>query len=268
MNLSAYTSIDCRVCGEENLKPWKFVFGSRTKSMVAVYSCKHCYSFFTNPQLYLSRDKKQNWEHGIDYFLKREHISKQYSKMYLQHLVNDNAVNKRYLDIGCGIGWSLIEAQQMGFAEVHGVKPIHQVAQYAKDKLGLNVINDYFRRDQYQEDYFDLIMANQVLEHVEAPKEMLLNALRILKPGGLLMINIPPFDWLRLALYKLNMSSSRRINVFYAPEDHINYFSPKSFDVLTHKTNSILLGQFHWNKFRKVVQPWLNLSTGSFLITK
>jgi len=180
---------------------------------------------------------------------------------------NEKVINKTFLDIGCGIGWSLVEAQKWGFTAC-GVEPTKQVAQYARDTLKLNVATAYFSRELFQDDYFDFIMLNQVLEHVDSPREMLSDAVRILKPHGTLFVGVPPFDWFRLALSRLGISRSHRIDLLYDSDEQVNYFSPKSIRVLAHDSNAVYLGQFHWKRTRKWLLRTLGMSTGSFLITK
>lgn len=43
-------------------------------------------------------------------------------------------------------------------------------------------------------DYFDVIKANHVLEHLNAPFEVMKELYRILKPGGVLIIKVPHFS--------------------------------------------------------------------------
>jgi len=145
---------------------------------------------------------------------------------------------KKSLDIGCAIGLSLISAQQFGF-EAHGIEPQFYEAQYARDHLKLNVQNVLFRSTLFEDNSFDFILLNQVLEHVINPKDFLGDVIKILKPGGILFLSVPPVDWLRLKLSKFANSQFKKLDIFYDPDDHVNYFYLKGIKILVEKNRGI-----------------------------
>lgn len=75
------------------------------------------------------------------------------------------------------------------------------------------VAEDYYDGNQfpYENDSFDSVICNQVLEHVFNPNQFLSEINRVLKPGGKLLLSIPfvwdeheqPFDFARYTSYGL-----------------------------------------------------------------
>jgi len=208
------------------------------------------------------------WADGVRYFLAREKESRNWAKAVFSTLYGKGlSEGKTFLDIGCGIGWSLTEAEAIGF-QAYGIEPLKEVSRYAQETFRLRVLNEYFSSALFDENYFDFIMTNQVLEHVYEPKQMFLDSVRLLKVGGTLLIGVPPVDWLRLGLDRMKISKSSRVNVFYDPEDHVNYFSVSSIKTLAQNSNVRFLGRFHVNRAKGWLAGLLGLSTGFFLFQR
>ena len=97
--------------------------------------------------------------------------------------------NVRVLDIGCGFGESLAYHQARG-CEVYGVEADTNIKRVA-EKFGFNVHVGVFEPDLYEENFFDYITMDQVIEHVIDPIETLSGIARVLKPGGRLVMTTP-----------------------------------------------------------------------------
>jgi 2-polyprenyl-3-methyl-5-hydroxy-6-metoxy-1,4-benzoquinol methylase len=71
----------------------------------------------------------------------------------------------------------------------------------------------------------DVILCNSVLEHLTRPQETLNTLCRLLKPGGVLYINVPNWrgKWfLEFSAYRLGLSPAEEIDdhkAYYDPED-------------------------------------------------
>ena len=79
--------------------------------------------------------------------------------------------NQSLLDIGCGSGVSLIEATYMG-ANAYGVEADPNIKSLA-EKLNLNISIGNFDKKTYYGKIFDLIVLNQVIEHIPEPRNLL-----------------------------------------------------------------------------------------------
>ena len=104
--------------------------------------------------------------------------------------------NARVLDIGCGGGLflSLLKRKE---AEVIGIELSDSRAHYARVKHQLEIHKVPIEHDFWQSDYanhFDAVTLWDVIEHVNYPVQTLQAAARVLKPGGVLLIDTPCRD--------------------------------------------------------------------------
>lgn len=100
--------------------------------------------------------------------------------------------NAIVLDIGCGSGELLFFLKKHGF-HVYGVGTSGKAANYG-NKYGLNILNCDFTDTNFPSDFFDIIVINQVLEHLYSPYKTLKEINRIIKKGGLLILGVPNID--------------------------------------------------------------------------
>lgn len=96
----------------------------------------------------------------------------------------------RVLDIGCSNGVFLDLFKESGF-ETWGVEP-SGIADRAKRK-GHRVLNTFFEQARLPENYFDLVVVNHTLEHMDNPKQVLNKIHTVLKDGGIVFIDVPNF---------------------------------------------------------------------------
>jgi len=96
----------------------------------------------------------------------------------------------RTLDVGCGPGQVLGTLRDHGW-DTYGVDFSPIAVEYARRQRGLNVTLGDLLQAGYKDAFFDVVLFNHCLEHVYNPIETLREVYQILKPGGLLPINIP-----------------------------------------------------------------------------
>jgi SAM-dependent methyltransferase len=115
-------------------------------------------------------------------------------------LATKNASNKgSLLDIGCGTGDFLLEANKQGWY-TFGVEPNLNARSLAKQK-GLEVYQSLYE-DELQAATFDVITLWHVLEHLPNLEEQITLIKRLLKPNGLLVIAVPNFKSYDAQYYK------------------------------------------------------------------
>jgi ubiquinone/menaquinone biosynthesis C-methylase UbiE len=104
----------------------------------------------------------------------------------------------RFLDVGAGLGKTMTVFSRLDF-DVYGFEPSKSFYQKAitqmkipPDKLKLAMIEEV----DYPENYFDFISFDAVLEHLYNPSEAIIKAMKWLKPGGIIFIDVPSSKWL------------------------------------------------------------------------
>ncbi|MFX0103636.1 MAG: class I SAM-dependent methyltransferase, partial [Candidatus Hodarchaeota archaeon] len=99
-----------------------------------------------------------------------------------------NVSGKEVLGIGMGWGQDLNAVKELG-AHVTGCDP-NPCSSQIGEECGFDVVNDYFDPSLFDEK-FDIVLCNEVLEHVDDPIDFLSNVKEVIKPEGLIFIKVP-----------------------------------------------------------------------------
>ena len=103
------------------------------------------------------------------------------------------------LDVGAGLGFYL-ERLVGAFAPERavGVETSAQAAAEAAKRAGVEIVAQPFEEAQLAAGTFDLVCMNHILEHLVEPGEFVEKAAGLLRPGGLLQVEVPRMDgWAR-----------------------------------------------------------------------
>jgi len=96
----------------------------------------------------------------------------------------------RLLDVGCGSGKELEPFKELGW-DVTGVEMSPYSASKARARLGCEVLVGDFEEIPLDDERFDVVRFSHSLEHVQSPRKALEKAFRVLRPSGLLWIEVP-----------------------------------------------------------------------------
>ncbi len=108
---------------------------------------------------------------------------------------------KTVLDIGCGAGGKTMFYASKGVKEIVGMDIVpyyKEEAEALAKELGFSDVFRFVAGDAaesgFPDNSFDTIVMNDAMEHVERPEAVLREVYRILKPGGRLFVNFPPYN--------------------------------------------------------------------------
>lgn len=145
----------------------------------------------------------------------------------LERIKTHHLVNRRLLEVGCAHGWFL-EMAQRDFEAV-GIEP-DQHAQDILRKKKLPVRCGFFPQALEDGEKFDIIVFNDVIEHIPDIKATLDMCHRHLSENGLLVLNLPNsrgvFYQIAKILAKCSLLSSfERMWQKGLPSPHVHYFN-------------------------------------------
>lgn len=124
------------------------------------------------------------------------------------------------LDVGCGNGSFIATMQRLGW-KVLGVEPDAKSASIAREQYGVPVVTKALEDVRFPPRSFDCVTSHQTIEHMYEPIAFLKESLRILKPGGRLVITTPNVPSLGHRLF-------RRCWRGLEPPRHFYLFSPQA----------------------------------------
>lgn len=278
--INYYKSEKCIACGlhvAESLEIWSHVYHDNFKTKDSIVRCKLCglgyvYPFLTSEDL-IGLYSKDYSPHTHDETLKRRRnffyeiftlieervlkvcivsksvllnkaLTSPVSQLFFQTFPIFTARPKgesvRILDYGCGGGQFLALAKKAG-CDVYGVE-IEEGLIKKLTELGINATS---RLDDYVDNKieFDIIRANQVLEHMGDPRIVLDKFYTLLKAEGELIIGIPNFNtparifkrffYMHLPYHRLYFTKKSIYNMLIAANFNPIYFKTKSCGVFS-----------------------------------
>lgn len=131
--------------------------------------------------------------------------------------------NNNIIDIGCGDGYFLVEAKKRGW-NVYGTEFTDEAVDNCR-KNGINIHQGKLDSNNYSKEFFDIITSFEVIEHINNPKEELVEVIKILRTGGGFYITTPNFNALSRYYYKGDWG------VIEYPE-HLSYYTSKTLNYM------------------------------------
>jgi len=218
----------CPICLSDTLIPALHIQDYfLTQEEFDILQCTNCEVLITKP--FPSADKMGGYYDSGEYFShggnEKGLIPKVYNSIKEVNIKNKyKQVTKdldtgKILDIGCGIGDFLGYCKKAGW-KVSGLEPNEQARKIVLKNHQIEAV-DVSEISNMAENQFDLVTLFHVLEHVAEPKNMVSEILRILKPGGRLVIALPNnASW-----------DAKYYDKYWAAWDvprHLFHFNPKS----------------------------------------
>lgn len=152
--------------------------------------------------------------------------------------------NKKILDVGFGSGGIAVAFNKAG-AEMYGVDVDPELKEIAERNILANKTKAELKtydgqKLPYQDNFFDYLLCFSVLEHTSFPDKLLNDMLRVLKPGGRILLTLPNryypkethtlayfVSWMPRSLANLYLRILKRSPLEY---DNLHFYS--YFDIL------------------------------------
>ncbi len=150
----------------------------------------------------------------------------------LYYLKKFNA--KCVLDVGCAAGAMMTTLKEQGFPEIYGIDISEKAVEECLKKK-LQVFRESAEETSFKKDFFDALVASDVLEHTSSDSKTLKEWHRILKSGGHVLLFVPAFMHL--------WSSSDEIN-----HHRKRYRLPEIFEIAK-ENGFVIKNSSYWNFF-------------------
>jgi SAM-dependent methyltransferase len=126
----------------------------------------------------------------------------------------------RLLDLACAAGHFCEQALKRGW-ETHGADLGEWVTEAARGRGLSNVHVGTLETLNFPDGHFDVVHAAQLLEHLPDPRADLAAIRRIVRPGGLIYVDVPNYHTLSIRLGRDDFWLNK-------PPEHLNYFTPST----------------------------------------
>lgn len=107
------------------------------------------------------------------------------------------------LDLGCSVGVKCLALhEQFPDATIYGIEPEQQALGVGQAMIAERGLQEQIQLSEgvgekmpYPDNSIDLIICHTVIEHVQDVKQVIAEVARVLKPGGMLHIEAPNYNW-------------------------------------------------------------------------
>ena len=225
-----FVEVDCPACGSGKANAVFEKYG------FAFQGCQECRTIYMSPRpspavmsdYYANSENYAYWAKYIfpaSEQSRREKIHKPWLERVAAFCERHGVARGTLLEIGPGFGTFASVATESGrFDRVVAVEPTPEMAAACRSR-GVEVIEqrieDVTERELARA---DVIVSFEVIEHLFDPKDLIAQAARLLKPGGLLVLSCP--NGLGYDIAMLGAGSQA------VDAEHVNLFNPASLAAL------------------------------------
>lgn len=234
-------SIVCTLCGCEDTEKIDSLIRNADNDTYKMYRCNCCETHFLYP-----RPQGEELEEYYDgtfreqvhskVYYEKEHMDKVFKRFYSEAIRRVDRVKSELkptdcvLEVGCSVGY-FMKAVSEYVGKVYGTEWDKKAGQYIKDTF------PDFKVAMNPQDFgvkFDKIFMFHVLEHIENPADFLESLKELLKPGGVIYIEVPNVDDVLVKTYKC-----KEFLEYYYKLAHIYNFNEKGLRFIFDKAGVV-----------------------------
>ena len=224
--------VNCNLCGSDDTKTM-YVKADHIgdKKIFNIVQCKKCGLVYVNPRhnLKAARERySREWFKGGAYrdYMSAENELKNKFRRKIK-VIEKYKKSGRLLDIGCAAGFFMEVAKESNW-ETFGVEISEYASNYARER-GLNVLTGDLAEIDFPDEYFDVITMWEVIANLTDPRKNLIEAHRILKKDGLIVISTGNINSIFARFHGINWE-------ILSPGGHLYYFSQKTIGKMLKRT--------------------------------
>lgn len=229
---------NCIACGSANYEFWA------EKDGFSYTRCSHCETVFMNPRpdenlLNDFYKNSENYKFWNDYMFpqtekaRMNSIFKPRAKKIVELCSEYGLKGGTILEIGSAFG-TFCEAikEESYFEKIIAVEPTPNLAETCRQK-GFETYEETIEELSLPENYADVIVNFEVIEHLGNPKEFVKKCVNFLKPDGLFICTCPSINGIGTFVLKEQAK--------VVDHEHLNYFTPDSLKGMVEDLGLVVL---------------------------
>ena len=219
--------VSCVLCGRAESQ-----LVAETRSLYSdegfrIVRCPKCGLVYVNPRAGTFEKDYEDAGSAVAYFLAKEsydfHPRSPYHRVAAQ--IATLRPGAKVLDVGTGTG-TFLEVMERHGLQGTGIEINRACVKYGVERRGRRLLQGSIERvTDLPPSWFDAATLIQTLEHVGNPVATLRAVRRYLKPGGLLYVDVPNYDFLLSRVERVLRSNLTR---HWDPTAHLYYFTMRT----------------------------------------
>lgn len=223
----------CPICKSHEVKELRIF------DQYSLFGCTQCLVKYINPMpdiqflkdWYSSIEYGKRWSNNLDKAIEKNHEQNvELNQIYfdfISRFVPLKSIDS-VLEIGCYSGQFLKFFKDIN-KQCIGTDFNEYFVNYGKKNFGLDLRTGDLTEQKFANEQFDIVIFNQVLEHLHEPHQFISEVNRVTKDGGYICLSVPNSGSLS---YELKDHFTKDHYTYVDYPNHLFYYQKKSFEYL------------------------------------